>query len=186
MRPPPPDIPVEPTVPLTVRAFERSDYPAVRALWEATPGVGLNESDIEEAIASFLLRNPQMSAVATRGAMIVGAVLCGHDGRRGYLHHLAVAESHRRQGIARALLDWCLQHLIAEGILKCNIFLYTDNAGGAAFWRHNGWSSRADLAILQKPLLPNSPGSGWRPGHPAPGSDEANRPPAANPLNPES
>ena len=81
---------------------------------------------------------------------IVGAVLCGHDGRRGYLHHLAVTAPCRRQGIGQALVDACLTGLASVGIPKCNIFLLADNELGKAFWTHNGWNERCDLKVLQK------------------------------------
>ena len=74
-----------------VRIFRIKDYDAVFALWRRSEGVGLNESDTRAAIASFLRRNPRHSFIAEKQGRIIGAVLCGHDGRRGYLHHLAVA-----------------------------------------------------------------------------------------------
>lgn len=134
-----------------VREFRIEDYPAAHVLWQITEGVGLNESDTETAIATFLQRNPKLSAVATddTGALI-GAVLCGHDGRRGYLHHLAVARSHRRQGIGHALLNHCFAELDRQNIQKCNIFLYANNTAGQAFWLHNGWQIRETLRLVQK------------------------------------
>ena len=135
-----------------IRAMSMHDYAEVRALWERSPGVGLNESDSREAIIAFLERNPELSAVAVAGERIVGAVLCGHDGRRGYLHHLAVEASDRDQGIARELLGRCLRGLAERGIPKCNVLLFSDNELGAAFWQHNGWISRSDLRVFQRPI----------------------------------
>lgn len=135
---------------LGVRPLTLDDYEAVHALWSATPGIGLNESDRPEEIAMYLDRNPGMSAVATLELEIVGAVLCGHDGRRGYIHHLAVAESHRGRGVARKLLEWCRVRLAQAGIPKANGFLYVDNELGASFWRHNGWIVRTDLHLVQR------------------------------------
>ena len=86
-----------------LRPMRIADYDEVLALWQKSEGVGLGESDDRAAIAAYLARNPGLSLVAVAGKRTVGAVLCGHDGRRGYLHHLAAASSHRRQGIARAL-----------------------------------------------------------------------------------
>jgi len=137
---------------VAIRAMSIEDYEAVRSLWVATPGIGLNESDTRTATEAFLVRNPGMSAAALEGSQMVGAVLCGHDGRRGYLHHLAVAAAWRGRGIARLLLARCFDQLSACAIPKCNIFLFSDNAEGASFWLHNGWSQRADLQVLQKPI----------------------------------
>ena len=131
-----------------------ADYDAVVRLWEATEGVGLNESDTRPAIESYLVRNPNLSFVAFDAGAIVGAVLCGHDGQRGYLHHLAVAESHRGRGLGKGLVEACLARLRQLGIQKCNIFLYADNIAGEAFWKHNGWLDRFDLRVMQKVLSP--------------------------------
>lgn len=128
------------------------DYDAVMRLWQATEGMGLGESDERCRVASFLKRNPRMSFVARNGREIIGAVLCGHDGRRGYLHHLAVSKEHRGQGIGRSLVAKCLARLKAEGILKCNIFLFTDNKAGETFWLKNGWAKRLDIHLVQKDL----------------------------------
>ena len=130
-----------------------TDFEAVHQLWQVTEGVGLNESDSQPNIAAFLERNPGLSFVARQGNEVVGAVLCGHDGRRGYMHHLAVAKAWRRRGIGRKLVEACLSRLRGLGITKCNIFLYADNAPGEQFWQHDGWVHRADLRLMQKPLL---------------------------------
>jgi len=135
-----------------IHAVTGADYPEVLALWESSVGIGLSESDTAEGVAAFLARNPGLSLVARAGDALVGAVLCGYDGRRGYLHHLAVAETHRRSGIARALLGRCFGQLATLGIPKCNIFLFTDNHDGAAFWRHVGFAPRDDLRVHQSPI----------------------------------
>jgi putative acetyltransferase len=139
----------------TLRPFTIADYDAVYALWLQTEGMGLNDSDTREAIAAFLERNCGLSAVAcTAVGMIVGAVLCGHDGRRGYLHHLAVARSHRKQGIGRALVDQCLARLAAHKIQKCNLFLFANNTEGRTFWLKQGWTTREDIVLVQTVLKP--------------------------------
>ena len=122
----------------------------VLALWQETEGVGLSEGDTKDDLVAFLARNPGLSLVARHNGRIVGAVLCGHDGRRGFLYHLAVAAPYRRQGIGRALIETCLQRLALLGIRKCNIVLYRNNEIGERFWNRNGWKERIDLKILQK------------------------------------
>ena len=128
------------------------DYDKVLELWRSAGGVGLNESDTRANIAAYLTRNPGMSFVARHGGKLVGAVLCGHDGRRGYLHHLAVAKAHRRLGLGRRLVQNCFDQLAAARILKCTIFLFADNDDGRSFWTRTGWAMRDDLQMLQKVL----------------------------------
>lgn len=127
------------------------DYEAVLSLWRSVPGIGLdNDSDSRRGIARYLKRNPGLSFVASVGGTIVAAVLSGHDGRRGYLHHLAVMPAYRRQGLGKALVSRCLRSLGKQRIPKGNIFLLRGNASGRAFWEHNGWNLRRDLRVLQK------------------------------------
>ena len=138
--------------PLTQRSFLLSDIPAALALWRETPGIGLNESDTPEALTIFLQRNPGFSRVVEDGGEIVAAVLCGHDGRRGYLHHLAVRDSHRGRGIGRSLVDACLGHLQRFGLPKCTIMVFDHNGDGEAFWRKHDWQERTELKVLQRRL----------------------------------
>lgn len=144
-------------MPLDLRPLANEDLAPLLVFWANTPGVGLNESDTPECLQVFLKRNPLLSMVAMDGEQIAGAVLCGHDGRRGYLHHLAIAPRYRRQGLARRMVESCLQSLREQGVLKCNIFLYADNLSGAEFWNRCGWSRRADLVMMQHRCPTSSP-----------------------------
>jgi N-acetylglutamate synthase len=126
------------------------DYDAVFGLWQRCEGVGLTPSDNRAAVHAFLVRNPGLSLVVRHGGQIIGAVLCGHDGRRGYLYHLAVDVEHRRQGIGKAIVEDCLSRLASAGIQKATIVVYSHNESGQKFWRRAGWKDRADLVVLQK------------------------------------
>lgn len=127
-----------------------ADHPAVLALWRDTPGIGLDaDCDSRAGLRRYLTRNPGMSFVACDGSDFVGAVLSGHDGRRGYLHHLAVAVTHRGRGIARTLVSRCLAALVRVRIPKCNIFVMRHNRTGRAFWSRIGWVAREDLIFMQ-------------------------------------
>ncbi len=133
-----------------IRAMTIHDYDAVLALWQSADGVGLSDADSREAIGRYLARNPGLSFTAWDGDLLVGAVLCGHDGRRGYVHHLAVRPSYRRQGIGKALASRCLDALAAEGIDKCHLFVFAINADAIAFWKRIGWSQRVDLNVMSQ------------------------------------
>jgi len=135
---------------ISIRPMSPEDYDVVLALWQRSEGVGLNEADEREPIAAYLRWNAELSLVACDHRKIIGAVLCGHDGRRGYLHHLAVEPPFRGQGIGRKLVEHCLAGLGAQGILRCHIFVYNDNHAGAGFWRKLGWIERSELKILTK------------------------------------
>ena len=126
------------------------DYDAVVALWESVDGIGLDleDADSRAGVRSYLRRNRGMSFVARQGNKLVGAVLCGHDGRRGYLHHLAVAPDCRRKGIGRALVGRCLVALRAAGIRRCHIFVFGGNLKAQRFWERIGWGGFRDLRIM--------------------------------------
>jgi len=128
----------------------RADAEAVLAFWRGHDGVGLGDSDTPGEIAAYLDRNPKMSLVARENGRIIAAVLCGHDGRRGCLYHLAVASSHRRQGLGRRLVERCIESLRLAGIPKCNVYVYGDNLGGREFWKETGFAWRSDLIMMQR------------------------------------
>jgi len=134
-----------------IRAFDAADYGRAILLWRSIEGLGLNESDTPQAVVTFLERNPGFSAVAEAcDGQIVGAVLCGHNGRSGSLYHLAVADGHRGRGIGVQLVDYCFARLAAARIPRCNIFVYTANESGNAFWLRNGWNDPTTWKVLQK------------------------------------
>jgi len=139
--------------PIRIREFAPGDVLAALDLWSRMQGIGLNESDTPDALGRFLERNPGFSAVATLVTDdVVGAVLCGHDGRRGTIHHLAVAETHRGRGIGKRLLEHCLDRLGEARIPRCNLFLFNENQEGMRFWTHNGWVVATTWQTLQRRL----------------------------------
>lgn len=133
-----------------LRPMRPADLPAARALWRATEGMGIGPGDAPRELAAFLARNPGFSFVArTRAGTLAGAVLGGHDGRRGFLYHLAVRRRHRGCGLGRALVERCLRRLREAGVGKVSIMVFGDNEAGLAFWRGAGWRERPDLCVLQ-------------------------------------
>ncbi len=138
-----------------IRIMGIQDYDRVHALWMDTPGMGLNaEDDSREGIAKYLERNPKTCFVAEENGEILGAIMSGHDGRRGYIHHTAVRRSEWRRGIGSALLEHALQALKEEGIAKVALVAFAKNAVGNAFWEGKGFAARGDLAYRDKNIRP--------------------------------
>jgi len=127
------------------------DYDEVVTLWKNTEGMGLRkQSDSRKGIARYLRRNPGLNLVERDNKKIVGALLCGHDGRRGHLYHLAVDRSYRKKGIAKALVNRALSNLASIGIIRCTICAFAKNYVGRKFWKHIGWTQHPDLIIMTK------------------------------------
>jgi ribosomal protein S18 acetylase RimI-like enzyme len=135
-----------------LRELTIDDYDSVYAVWSGSEGIGLSDADSKEGIKRFLTRNPGLSYVALDGSHIVGAALCGHDGRRGYIHHLAVVKSHRKRGIGRSLVSRCVYALMQIGISKCHLFVFDQNQDAIKFWQKVGWTQRVELMMMSQLL----------------------------------
>lgn len=139
-------------MPFEIRAMSRFDYDAVYALWQATEGMGLSAADSREVICAYLERNPEMSFVAAAGDRLVGAVICGHDGRRGAISHLAVDPAFRGQGIGARLVAACEEALARAHIERCHIHVYANNENALQFWTALGWFERPELVLMSKDI----------------------------------
>lgn len=136
-----------------IRIMNANDYDAVYDLWINTEGMGLNQlDDSREGIERFLKRNPTTCFVAKADNSIVGAIIAGHDGRRGYIYHTAVSKDCRRRGIAKALVESAVAALEKEGINKCALVVFERNETGNAFWEAIGFDKRDDLNYRNKAL----------------------------------
>ena len=132
-----------------IRPMDIRDYDLVIALWSRTEGIELTDTDEKAPMQVFLNRNPGLSLVACSGDELVGAVLCSQDGRRGYIHHLAVHSEFRRCGIGSTLVRECLSRLSQVDIRKCNTFIVPGNQEAVAFWRHNGFNMLPPFEWMQ-------------------------------------
>jgi N-acetylglutamate synthase len=121
-----------------IRRMTLADYAPVHWLWRQTKGMALGPDDSRAGIKLYLARNPGLCFVATVDAKIIGTVICGHDGRRGILRHLAVRPKFRKQGIGRTLVRKCLDGLAKQGVRKCNIFVMDYNKPGLRWWKNIG------------------------------------------------
>ena len=135
---------------ILIHEMQISNYDEFYKLWSTTPGIGLSDADTHENIHRFLFRNEGLSFVCRHEDRIIGTILCGHDGRRGYIYNVAVAEKYSGRGIGQMLVDRSLQKLKGEGIIKCHIFVFSDNEIGNAFWSSTGWTKRDDIFVYSK------------------------------------
>lgn len=132
---------------IEIRPMTIEDYDEIFAMWQITTKRALSEADSRENIEFYLRRNPGMSQVAVADGEIIGTVLCGHDGRRGFIHHMAVKESFRRHNVASKMAKAALEALKSDGIYKTHIFCYTNNNLGQSFWSALGWQKREDVFV---------------------------------------
>lgn len=129
-----------------LRSMRVEDYEAVKELWLTIKGFAIRSiDDSYEGVKRFLERNPKTSVVAEYKGRIIGAILCGHDGRRGCLYHVCVHEDFRRRGIGRSMVVYCINALEQERISNVTLIAFTNNDIGNAFWNEIGWRRRQDL-----------------------------------------
>ena len=144
------------SIPVSIRLMRADDFPQLLALWQSCTGMGLNDvDDTPEGIARFLERNPTTCFVAqSDDGGILGAILSGHDGRRGYIYHTAVSSSARHRGIASQLVSHVCEAMKREDIAKVELVVFSRNAAGNAFWETQGFTARHDLCYRNLALRP--------------------------------
>ena len=139
---------------MRIRKMLIGDYDGVYALWLSCPGMGLNNlDDSRDGIERFLKRNPDTCFVAEAEGQIVGVILAGSDGRRGYIYHTAVSPTRRREGIGRSMAETALEALRRLGINKAALVVFDRNGEGNAFWEEMGFTARQDLVYRNKALV---------------------------------
>lgn len=124
---------------IQTREFSIDDYDAAIELWQRVEGLDIAEGDDKESIRRFLGQNRGLSRVATDGLQMVGAALCGHDGRRGYIYHLAVDPKYQGRGLGKRLANECVDGLRRSGLQRAIIMVADDNPRGREFWKRCGW-----------------------------------------------
>lgn len=138
---------------MKIREMNISDYEKVFELWSNTAGMGMRSlDDSKEGIEKFLERNPATNFVAIVDERIIGVILSGHDGRRGYIYHTAVDTKYRGNGIGKALVDKALEALLKEGINKAALVVFKNNDIGNEFWNAVGFEERHDLNYRNKSI----------------------------------
>lgn len=139
---------------MQIRKMTIKDYDEIYALWMSCVGMGLNSlDDSKDGIAKFLERNPETCFVALVNERIVGVIMVGTDGRRGYIYHTAVRPDFRKQGIAKALVNTALSAVERLGIGKVALVVFGRNKVGNEFWESMGFTVREDLLYRNKSLM---------------------------------
>lgn len=132
---------------IQIKDMTIESYDEIFAMWQITSKRALSKADDREEIERYLNRNSGLSQIAVVDGKIVGTVLAGHDGRRGFIHHMAVLPEYRRNGIAKAMAKKAIEKLEQEGIVKTHIFTYCDNSAGQSFWSSMGFEKRGDIFV---------------------------------------
>lgn len=128
-------------------------YDFLIKFWEKIPGIGIGKGDEKENIEKFILKNQDLNFVAiNENDDIIASVMCGTDGRRGYIYHLAVDEMYRKKGIGTELVNKVLENLKKITIDKCHIFVFCINDDGIKFWEKIKWKKREDIFVFSKDI----------------------------------
>lgn len=135
---------------LIYREMTIGDYEAAYSLWTKTEGMVLSRADSREAIEAYLVRNPGCSFICEAAGELLGTILGGHDGRRGFIYHVAVSPEQRGRGIGQQLVQLSLGSLREAGIEKCHLFVLEGNAIGSRFWARTGWQKRDGILLFSK------------------------------------
>ena len=135
-----------------IKEMDIENYDECIELWESAEGIGTSAADSKENIEVFLKKNKGLNFIACDQDKIIGTILCGQDGRRGYLYHLYVLPEYRKNGIGKELVNRCIQKLIDQGITKCHLMFFNDNESGKLFWENVGFFFRDDVGIMSMNL----------------------------------
>lgn len=136
---------------MKIRKLTLDDYDEMYALWMSCAGMGLNDlDDSRDGIDKFLKRNPDTCFAAEAEGKLIGVIMAGNDGRRGYIYHTAVIPQYRKQGVARRLVEAAMQALEECGINKAALVVFGRNEPGNAFWEKLGFTVREDLVYRNR------------------------------------
>ena len=128
--------------------MRKGHFGLVKEFWERTDGIKLTVGDSEDEFGSYLRRNKGMSFICKDGRIIIGTILCGHDGRRGFIYHLAVDKNYRNMSVAKTLIDKSIKVLRSQGIKRCMLMADNINESAKSFWTKMNWRKRDDLQMF--------------------------------------
>jgi len=132
----------------SIRPFIIKDFEQALSLWNRTEGMGLSGADTKSEISKFLKKHKGLCFSAFQAEQLIGTILCGEDGRRGYIYHLAVDKRYQKLRLGKKLVEQSIAGLHAKGIQKCHLFVIADNEVGMQFWQQIGWELRDDIEVM--------------------------------------
>ena len=137
-----------------IRKMVINDYNELITLWKNTDGIGINGyDDSKKAIKKFLERNPNTCFVMEYNKTeIIGTIMGGNDGRRGFIYHLMVKPEHRKNGIGKKLLEKTETSFGKAGLRRINLVVLKKNITGNKFWDENGYEIRDFICIRSKKI----------------------------------
>ncbi len=137
---------------MNIVTMKKNDYDELTALWNSFPGTTMTGADSRKDFEKFLSRNGDYCFSGFENANLIGSVMAGNDGRRGYIYHLAVGQSQQGKGTGMKLMTASENALKDAGIEKIHLFIYTDNTA-IEFYEKTGWHRRSDIAVMSKVLI---------------------------------
>ncbi|MCW9699082.1 MULTISPECIES: GNAT family N-acetyltransferase [unclassified Avibacterium] len=138
----------------TIEPMKPEHYIQVYQLWKSIDGIDINPLDDSfESIKDFLRFNPDLNYIARENSQVIGVIMCGFDGRRATIYHMAVDKNQQGKGIGKALLTHLEQKLKHKNITKGRLLAFSHNIQGSKFWQQQGWIKQTHLDYFSKNLL---------------------------------
>ena len=122
-------------------------YETVINIWRKS-GISIGSSDTKEELERMLQRNPTLFLIGKINKRIIGVVMGGSDGRRGYIHHLAIDPDCQRRGYGKMIVDCLIEKFRQMGVHKVHLFIEKYNIDVVKFYQNLGWEIREDLIMM--------------------------------------
>jgi len=132
---------------MKIENFSLQFYEDVVIIWKKT-GISITSSDTKKEVNVMLNKNPDLCLIAKIDEKVIGVVMGGFDGRRGYVHHLAIDPEYQRKGYGKLLMDELTERFQKKRVHKVHHFIEKHNKDVINFYRKLGWEIRNDLVMM--------------------------------------
>ncbi|MFX1456550.1 MAG: GNAT family N-acetyltransferase [Promethearchaeota archaeon] len=132
---------------MKIETFSMEFYDDIIQLWEKA-GISVSSSDSKEEINRMLIKNPDLFLIGRIQGKIIAVVMGGFDGRRGYVHHLAVHPEYQKEGNGRKIMNKLIEIFRQKEIHKVHLFIEKTNKEVINFYKNLGWELRKDLTMM--------------------------------------